>query len=447
MTSQSRLTALALALVSSAWSCRDRATRTPPAPPHTSWLDASPSADGRFDDAMSALAHDATAALARDAHRDASASDAAGVTARCPMRSFPPDELSIGAPPDASASIVWNGREWGVAWSESVTDEPTVFFARVGRDGHRIGNPTRISDRGFRGTSPSLLWNGRGWAIAYSGGGGRFEEIWFAIVDERGTPIGRSRRLTARNRRDFAPALATNGRDTLVVWSAQLPENRWGILAVKVNRWGSQLDYPILVADRRERLGAPNVIWNGFAWAAAWLVSRTEAIAVDMARIEPDVSRVRGYPARVTIGPLGGTDQGARLGFAWDGVQYGLVWDEVRDGAPHAFFDTVGRLLEPRSRGVMLSPRVDSATAPAIISLAPSVFLAAWVVERGHERHVQVQTFDGDARPFGEHIEVQSNDGIATMPAIAASDDAVGIATVSARGVSFHRVPLGPCPQ
>ncbi len=364
---------------------------------------------------------------------------------RCPMRSFPPDELTLGSAPEIGAPVVWNGREWGVAWSEVVTDEPAVFFARVGRDGRRIGNPVRVSDRGYRGSTPALLWNHTQWLVAFSGGAGRLEEIWVGSVDARGTPVGRPHRVTARNRRDLGPSMAFDGRDAILVWSTVLPDSRNGVLALRMDRAGVQLDAPILVADRRERLGAAQVVWNGATWAAAWLVSRSEAIAVDMSRIEADVSRTRGYPARVTLGPLGGTDQGARFGIAWDGARYALAWDEVRDGAPHVFFDTVSRTLEPSGRSVMLSPRGDSATAPAIAALGPSTFLAAWEVERGRERHVQVATFDDLGRPLGGRIEVQSNDGRASMPTLAVGDDAVGIATVSTRGVSFHRVPLGPC--
>lgn len=429
--------AIAFASMLGAHGCRDRTNSQArvPSPPA---LDTRAPEPARVDSAV----------ITDVAITDATDGDAVAPTAEplCPMRSFPPEELSIGAAPDSSASVIWNGREWGVAWSEVVTGEATVFFARVDANGHRVGNPSRVSDRGYRGAVPSLLWNGQSWGIAYSGGASRLEEIWYAQLDARGSAQGRPRRLTARNRRDYSPAIASNGHDTIAVWSTQLPDDRWGILAMRIDRWGTQIGAPILIADRRERLSAPSVVWNGFAWAAAWLVSRTEAIAVDMVRIEADVSRARGYPVRVTIGPLGGTDQGARFGFAWDGEQYAVVWDEVRDGAPHAFFETIGRLLEPRGRGAMLSPTGDSATAPSVLAMGGSTFLAAWVVERGRERHVQIATVDGAANPLAEHIEVQSNDGMASMPAMALGERALGIATISARGVSFHRVPLGPCP-
>jgi len=102
--------------------------------------------------------------------------------------------------------------------------------------------------------------------------------------------------------------------------------------------------------------------------------------------------------------------------------------DEVRDGAPHVFFDTVGRLLEPSGRAVMLSP--PRTRHGAIHRHARIDVHRAWEVERGRERHVQLATFDQSGHPLGEGIEVQSNDGRASMPALAVGDGAVGIATV-----------------
>ena len=53
--------------------------------------------------------------------------------------------------------------------------------------------------------------------------------------------------------------------------------------------WGAQLDAPILVADRRERLGAVQAVWNGSGWAAAWLVSRSEADFFTQSRDVTDI--------------------------------------------------------------------------------------------------------------------------------------------------------------
>jgi hypothetical protein len=365
-------------------------------------------------------------------------------TGRCPLRALPPDDLSVGPPAQLGASVAWNGREWGVAWTESQGEQNAVFFARVGPDGRRRGLPVRVSERGYRGTAPSVVWNGESWNVAFSGGASRWEEIWLGRIDVRGASMGRPQRITARDRRDYSPALGFDGRNLVLAWSALTGENRHAIFTLRMNRWGSQLAPPVRVADRRERLSAPMIVPNGAGWGLAWLVSRTEAVAVDMGRIDTE-GNTRGYTARVTLGTLGGSDLAARFGVAWDGERYGLVWDEVRDGAPHVFFDTVGPRLDSRGRFVMLSGARDVATAPTILALERDVFLAAWEVERVGGRHVQMGAFDGSGTLLGERIEVQGHDGHATAPALAPGEDAVGLATVTARAVSFHRVLLGPC--
>lgn len=364
-------------------------------------------------------------------------------THRCPVRVLPPEDLSSG-PPEGSAAIAWNGREWGVAWTERTNEEPAIFFVRVGTDGRRRSMPVRISERGYRGSTPTIAWNGETWNVAFSGGAGPLEEIWLGRVDVRGTPMGRPQRVTARDRRDFTPALAFNGQDLMAVWSAQTPNQRWAILALRMNRWGAQLGPPVRIADRRDRLSSPVVISTSTGWGVAWLVSRTEAIAVDLVRLDTR-GQVKGYPVRATLGPLGGTDLTARFGIAWDGENYGLVWDEVRDGAPHVFFDTVSRRIDSTAHPVMISSPDDAAGAPTLAALEPGVFLAAWEVERGIHRHVRVTALDASGRSLGESVEVQGHDGIATMPAMAIGDGAIGLATISTRAVSFHQVQLGPC--
>jgi hypothetical protein len=371
------------------------------------------------------------------------ASDGATV-ARCPSRASPPHDLSLGTPVPGSAAITWNGREWGVAWTELQGEMPAVFFARVGKDGRRRGMPVRVSERGYRGSTPAVAWNGESWNVAFSGGASALEEIWLGRIDARGAPMGRPQRVTARDRRDFFPALAFDGRNLVLAWSAVTPERRHAVLALRMNRWGSQLGPPVRLADRRERLSSPVIVANGAGWGLAWLVSRTEALAVDMARLDAE-GNARGYPARVTLGTLGGSDLVARFGVAWDGARYGLAWDEVRDGAPHVFFDTIDRRLDTRGRAVMLSAPGDAATAPALLALGPDAFLAAWEVEREGGRHVQLAAFDGAGTLLHERIEVQGHDGRAMAPSLAVGDGEVGLATVTPRAVSFHRIPLGPC--
>ena len=158
------------------------------------------------------------------------------------------------------------------------------------------------------------------------------------------------------------------------------------------------------------------------------------------------MSHTRGYPARVTLGALGGTDLAARFGVAWDGAHYGVAWDEIRDGAPHVFFHSIGARLESSAQAVMLSAPGEPSTSPSLLSNVPGVFFAAWEVEHANESRVRVASFDSEGAPLGEPVIVQGHDGRARSPTLAGGDRALGLTTVTARGVSFHRVLLGPCP-
>jgi len=124
---------------------------------------------------------------------------------------------------------------------------------------------------------------------------------------------------------------------------------------------------------------------------------------------------------------------------------YSLAWDEVRDGTPHVFFKVANAWLDGKVHTVMLSAVEESTKAPALATIDADALGAAWEVERGANRHVQLNTFDPMGSPLGENIEVQGHDGRAQTPVIALGRDAMGLATVSERGISFHHIPLGPC--
>jgi len=126
-------------------------------------------------------------------------------------------------------------------------------------------------------------------------------------------------------------------------------------------------------------------------------------------------------------------------------VEYALVWDEVRDGAPHVFFNATSPQLDSEIGTVMLSTATDAARSPALASLTSNAFIAAWEIERGSDRHVRLASFDSTGVALGEGIEIQGHDGRAESPVLAIGTDSIGIATVSQRGVSFHHIPLGPC--
>lgn len=344
-----------------------------------------------------------------------------------------------------AVSVAWNGTDWGVAWTEAQGPEPAVYFVRVGTEGRRRGTPVRVSERGYRGWGPSLVWNGESWVVGFAGGAARLGEIWLARVDARGTPIGRPQRVTARERDDHAPALGYDGRELFAIWSAFLPAlGRHAVYVLRMNRWGGQLGPPLRLVDRRDRLSAPALVRTRSGWAAAWLVSRSDAVAVDMRRIDPD-GEPRAYVSRVTLGALGGSDLTARFGVAWDGERFGVAWDEVRDGAPHVFFHTVSARLDESTPARILSLPNESSSAPALAALGPGSFVAAWQIERAGEQRVRLLAFDASGTPFGEPVEVQGHDGRAGSPALSLGRDALGLVTAAGGTLSFHRVGLGPC--
>ncbi len=361
----------------------------------------------------------------------------------CPTRSLPPAELSTGGPVDGRASLVWNGHTWGVAWSEVVSEQPTVFFALVRPDGLRRGSPTRVSDVGYRGTSPAVAWDGHQWLITFSGGAGRFQEIFLARLNEHATLLARAEHVTARERNDVSPAIALSPDGPTIAWAAEFLSHRWAIRAVRLNRWAMQIGPPVTIVERSEPLGSVTIVPNDRGVAVSWLVRRGEAV-VDVMRLDPG-GGPHGYFGRATPSTIGSADHAARYALAWDGTQYGFAWDEVRTGSPRVFFHTLTRRLDASGATMTVSHGGGSARAPAIVAIAPGRFVAAWEVERDTDRHVEVGAIDGATGRDAVGVQLRGHDGTAWSPAMGMGQDSVGVATTTARGIALHIVPLGSC--
>ncbi len=364
----------------------------------------------------------------------------------CPQRAARGLDLAV-TPGCTRASVAWNGTHYGVAWQQASPQGTSVWFVRVDAAGGRAGAAVQVSEDGFRVGYPAVVWNGANWSVLFDAAWGDGEgDVHQARVDVRGATVSAPWRMTRGPRDDVATAIASNGQGFGLAWVAREDNGRRHVLyGMSLDRWDAPRGQAVRLVDTALTLGAPTVTWTGEEWAFTAVSARGEARAVDFMRLAPD-GLPRGVMRHLSPDRIGGVDLEGRHAIAWDGRAFGVVWSELRDGATHVFFRRVSPRGNPLGPDVRVSDGAASADDPALAAVAPGAFALAMRVERDGIGRVWVRALaaDGSFHPAGS--ELQGPDGTAAAPAMAFDGRGLGVATVSRRGVAFHRVELGPCP-
>lgn len=365
----------------------------------------------------------------------------AGGGRRCVLRAAPPEPLgpARGRPRPA---VAWNGSRVGVTWTDLRDGENAVLFAQAGVSGERVGAAVRVSERGFEAWAPTLAWEGTGWAVVFEGGVGKRGDLYQARVNAQGIATGHPWRITRGRRDDMAPSLVSTGPGYGLAWVSAEEDRRWSVYGWPRARWDGPRAEPVRLLNTSLTLASPTLLWTGQAWAIACIAARREASSVLFLRMEAN-GTPRGSVTRVTDAPVGGLDLDGRLAAVWDGSAFVVAWSELREGAWRVLAQRVTPRGNPLGASWELSTGAPEATAPALASLGDGSLVVALEVAREGQRRVWVRVVGHEVT---ERLELQDADGEAWAPAVVSLGGGLAVATASRRGVSLHRVELGPCP-
>jgi hypothetical protein len=117
-----------------------------------------------------------------------------------------------------SPSLAWNGSEYLVAWSDGRDANWEIYDARISAAGAKVGSDVRITSKANSSQGPSLSWNGSGYGIAWYDGRDGNLEIYFNRLDGSGAKTGRDIRTTQASGVSQSPSLAWNGGGYAIGW-------------------------------------------------------------------------------------------------------------------------------------------------------------------------------------------------------------------------------------
>jgi len=198
-------------------------------------------------------------------------------------------DIAITSGPNSSdrPSLVWTGNEFGITWQREQVGQFDIYFARLDRNGQRIGSDTRVTDDPANSYAPSLAWMGSGYGVAWSDTRDGLSQIYFASLTPLGEKNGPGGRVT------YAPGVSVS----------------------------------------------PSLIWTGAELGLSWDNTQSGIDEVHFARLDPTGSRL-GADVRISSDPARSAFDG---GFAWNGAEFGFVWEDNRNpGNMEIYFGSLG---------------------------------------------------------------------------------------------------------
>lgn len=180
--------------------------------------------------------------------------------------------------------VEWCGTEWGVAWHDSRTTTWDIYYARVSALGTKLGSEWQItSDAGFS-YYPSLAWDGAYCGVAWHDSRSTATDIYFARVLPTGGKQGSDIQVTSDASSSTSPSLVWTGSAYGVAWQ-DTRTTSYDIYFQRLSAYGDLLGGNVQVTSDAGGSYEPSLAWTGSEFGVAFSDDRNGASDVYFARI------------------------------------------------------------------------------------------------------------------------------------------------------------------
>jgi hypothetical protein len=228
-------------------------------------------------------------------------------------------------------SIAWSGKEYGIAWGderhEPGMDGRELYFVRVDAEGNKIGDETRLTVGSRDSIGPDLVWNGAGWAIVWNENGS-VDEDYFIRLSPEGIPLDVAAPFTTVDRPGF-PHVVWTGREYGTVFRDYNTTPNLGdyVHLQRLDDTGSSVGEVNTVSDLDTDAKDLSLAWTGTEYGVAWTDARLLQWDIYLARVDATGDKI-GSDLAITSIPA----RSERPGLSWAGAQYGVIWEDERGG-------------------------------------------------------------------------------------------------------------------
>lgn len=220
-------------------------------------------------------------------------------------------------------SLVWNGEGYAAAWSGLSDDNADLWFARASAAGQRIGQPVRLTRSPSVKAFASLATSPAGYGLAWTDIRDDDVSVWFARLNRSGALQGEAARLPAPGGADLLPRVVWNGHEYAVIWY-HLASSDLSLRLARVAPDGTRVDGEKIIVPQTIPSGAPGFAWNGDAYGIGW-----SAVASRGDQAQTLFTRVgAGGEASAPFRVVQHRGQNGNVTLAWARDHFGLVWED-----------------------------------------------------------------------------------------------------------------------
>lgn len=164
-------------------------------------------------------------------------------------------------------SPVWNGSNYAISWTQGLC----LHFAKLNSDGNKAEKDFVLNCSDFNypyGTS-SMASNGFEYAISWDQ---IYPALMYTNLAGDGNKIGGDLKITYGSSRGSSPSLLWNGKSYALSYSAdQYPNNRNSICLIRLDNDKNKIGEDLSVTgETLSGLGNPSLVWTGSNYGVAW---------------------------------------------------------------------------------------------------------------------------------------------------------------------------------
>lgn len=339
---------------------------------------------------------------------------------------------TVSATSNARAvSLVATDTGYAAAWHDTIEGSSQILFVRLDTSGTPIGTELRVTNGEGASASPSLVWNGTEYAIAWYDDRDGNTEIYFTRVSAEGIELGDDVRVTTDAARSEFPSLAWNGTGYGVAWN-DTRDGSFRIYMVSLEASGARLGEDTLVSLGMTGIAAsPRVVWDGAGYGAVWHDTRDMmGLQIYLGRLGPS-----GTPLGLET-PLSGAGASEAMGggnamIAWSGMEYGIAFpdDPAMGGEIYfAIIDAGGAIAR------LASPATSTMGTARAASVAARTggWALAWSDSQDGDAEIRFQQLDGSGAPFGTEVPLSNDDTASIDPSVVVGHGGFAAAWVDA---------------
>ncbi|MCX6842981.1 MAG: T9SS type A sorting domain-containing protein [candidate division WOR-3 bacterium] len=286
------------------------------------------------------------------------------------------------SPTQQSPAAAFDGTNYLAVWQDDRNETPDIYATRVTSQGVILDPQGILVGTGFQGQfSPAVAFDGTNFLVVWSAWSWTDCDIYGArvtpagvVLDPYGIPIAASQYY------ETDPSLAFDGANYLVVWEHEDMENqKCDVYGARVTPQGAVLQELAIAADSSQFI--PTVSFGAANYLVTWTDDRDGDNVMD-------VYGARVSPAGVVLEPSGipistfDMDQSNPV-VAFDGTNWLVAWEDYRGDASAIYGARVGPggvVFEPD--GIPISPADMDQSNPAA-AFDGTNWLVAWEDYRG----------------------------------------------------------------